>query len=251
MSPGRPADVLVLCYHAVGVADSRLCVSPGTLDQQLRAVRKRGYTPELAAGLTRDGSLRRRVVVTFDDGYRSVRDHAIPVLRDLEFKATVFVTTGFIGGSVEVSNAADLEPSLSWDDLRALADEGWEVGSHTVSHARLTVLSRDELRAEVHESKAEIEAELGRPCVSFAYPWGLVDERVEREVRTAGYEVAFTVSRRMTSPTALRWPRVTVFGSDGRVAFAIKTSPATRRVRETRVGAAAAGLVTWARTWRS
>lgn len=251
MNRGSP-DVLVLCYHAVGESDNRLCVPPAKLDRQLRAIRRRGYVPELAASLVRNQSSRRRVVVTFDDGYRSVRDLAAALLRGLDFPATVFVTTGFVGESVPLSNVNDLESAaLSWDDLRALADEGWEVGSHTVTHPRLTTLERVELRAEVRESKARIEAELGRPCVSFAYPWGLVDEGVEREVRSAGYEVAFTVPRRMTSPLAYRWPRVTVFGSDGTLAFAVKTSPVTRRLRQTSVGASAAGLLSRARTWRS
>ncbi len=244
------ADVLVLCYHAVGKAESPLCVSGEAFERQMRAVGRRGYVPELASSVVRGRSSRRSVVVTFDDGYRSVLEEAAIVLRRLSFVATVFVTTSFVGRSVRVGSEDGDSAALSWDDLRALADEGWEIGSHTVTHPRLTTLGPDEVRTEVRESKARIEAELGRPCVSFAYPWGVVDENVEREVRGAGYEVAFTVPRRMSTPFAYRWPRVTVFGSDGRLAFAVKASPTVRLVRRTAAGAGLAALVSRARPQR-
>ena len=237
-------DVLVLCYHAVGDADNRLSISCERLERQLRGLMRRGYTPELASNVVRAGASRPRIVVTFDDGYRSVWKRAVPVLRRLGVVATMFVTTEFVGRTVGVASYHQVDSTgLTWDDLRALADEGWEIGSHTVTHRRLTDLEAEEVRIEVCESKARIEAELGRRCSSFAYPWGLVDEHVEQEVRSAGYEVAFTVPRRMNPPLTYQWPRVTVLGSDGRVRFAVKTSRAMRLVRRSRVGATAASLV--------
>ena len=240
MSP----DVLVLCYHAVGDAENPLSVSPDRLERQLRRLVRHGYVPEIASNVVRGQPSRSRVVVTFDDGYRTVWEQAAPVLRRLGVAATVFVTTEFVGRTVGVGGGRLLDSTaLSWNDLRALADEGWEIGSHTVTHPRLTALGPEEVRIEVRESKARIEAELGRPCSSFAYPWGLVDEDVEQEVRDAGYEVAFTVPRRMSPLLVYQWPRVTVLGSDGRVRFAVKTSRAMRVVRRSRVGATAASLV--------
>lgn len=240
MSP----DVLVLCYHAVGDAENPLSVSPDRLERQLQRLVRRGYVPELASSVVRARRSRPSVVVTFDDGYRSVREPAALLLRRVGFVATVFVTTEFVGHAVAVGGGHGLESAaLSWEDIRALADEGWEIGSHTVTHPRLTEITPDELRVEIRRSKARIEAEIGRRCTSFAYPWGLVNEDVEREVRSAGYDVAFTVPRRMSPPATYRWPRVTVFGSDGRMAFAVKTSRVVRIVRRSRVGAGTAGLL--------
>jgi peptidoglycan/xylan/chitin deacetylase (PgdA/CDA1 family) len=239
MSP----DTLVLCYHAVGDAVNQLTVSPERLERQLRGLARRGYVPDLASNVVRSEPSRRRVVVTFDDGYRSVRKQAAPVLRHLGVAATMFVTTEFVGRAVGVAAGDSLDSTaVSWDDLRALADEGWEIGSHTLTHPRLTALGAQEVRMEVCESKARIEAELGRPCSSFAYPWGLVDEHVEHAVRRAGYEVAFTVPRRMGLPLTFQWPRVTVLGSDGPARFAVKTSRTMRLVRRSRIGATAASV---------
>lgn len=239
MSP----DTLVLCYHAVGDAAKRLSVSPERLERQLRGLARRGYIPDLASNVVRSDASRPRVVITFDDGYRSVWKQAAPVLRRLGTAATMFVTTEFVGRTVGVAAGHSLDSTaVSWDDLRALADEGWEIGSHTLTHPRLTALGAQEVRTEVRESKARIEAELERPCSSFAYPWGLVDEHVQHEVRHAGYEVAFTVPRRMGPPLPYQWPRVTVLGSDGPARFAVKTSSTMRLVRRSRVGATAAGL---------
>ena len=242
MTPRSP-DVLVLCYHAVGDAENRFSVAPERLERQLHRLVQRGYVSEVASNVVRGEASRPRAVVTFDDGYHSVREPAALLLRRMGFVATVFVTTEFVGHTVGVGGGQGLDSSaLSWDDLRALADEGWEIGSHSVSHPRLTKTTPNQLRVEIRESKARIEAELGRACSSFAYPWGLVDEHVEQEVRRAGYEVAFTVPRRMSPPLTYQWPRVTVLGSDGPARFAVKTSRTMRLVRRSRVGATAAGL---------
>lgn len=91
---------------------------------------------------------------------------------------------------------------MTWDQLRAGRDMGMEVGSHTVSHAKLSVLSERELEFEVGESGAEIRAQLGTPCRFFSIPYDQVTERhpqYERVLATAGYRAAFLQGREPAS----------------------------------------------------
>ena len=98
------------------------------------------------------------VGLTFDDGYSEVLQHAVPVLKDHGFSATVFAVTGVLGGE----NVWDPPPRrklMTEEDLQDLAACGFEVGSHTVSHVRLAALDPGQLRSEVQEEPAH-----ARPC---------------------------------------------------------------------------------------
>lgn len=205
----------------------------------MRALVERSYGGVLASTI-RGETPSRKVAITFDDGHRSVFDKALPVLERLGLKATVFVCTELVGGVLPTDPSA---PALSWSELRELAEAGWEIGSHTATHARLTMLSDVELRAELRDSREHIESELGSVCSSLAYPYGLVDRRVEEEAASAGYVIGFTVPRRLYPPTVFRWPRVSIFDRDGPLSFGLKTSKTGRRARATFIGAQAATAI--------
>jgi peptidoglycan/xylan/chitin deacetylase (PgdA/CDA1 family) len=98
---------------------------------------------------------------------------------------------------------------MTWDQLRSLADDGVEMGSHGVSHAHLPALFDDELGRELAESKKAIEAELGRPCTELAYPYGEHDARVRAFARRAGYERAYGLRGRTGDPYAA--PRLDLY----------------------------------------
>ena len=237
------SDVLVLSYHAVSERwPAALSVTPARLEAQLELLRSRGYVGRTFSEAVRGGDGGRVAAVTFDDAFRSVLDQALPILSRLGFPATVFVPTDFPGGGplawpgidgwLGSEHERELQP-LSWDELRLLADAGWELGSHTCSHPHLSRLGDDELERELVESRRRIEDELGRPCRSLAYPYGDHDDRVVRAAGAAGYEAACTVPRRLTRPAPLAWPRVGVYHGNGSLAFRVKVSPAARRFRRT------------------
>jgi peptidoglycan/xylan/chitin deacetylase (PgdA/CDA1 family) len=137
--------------------------------------------------------------VTFDDAFTSVAN-ALPVLARTGVRATVFACTGYADdgrplGVPELDGELRARPeelrTMTWDELRALTEQGVEVSSHTVSHPRLPTLSDAELEDELRSSKRRLEDELGRPCTVLAYPYGECDERVRATARAAGYETAF------------------------------------------------------------
>src|SRR5262249_51794776 len=97
--------------------------------------------------------------------------------------------------SAVIMDDSEARAFLSWDEARELAGMGFEIGSHTAEHPILSQISRERVAAELRESKATLERELGRSCCSIAYPNGLppdVNATVFEEVSAAGYDWAFT-----------------------------------------------------------
>jgi peptidoglycan/xylan/chitin deacetylase (PgdA/CDA1 family) len=128
-----------------------------------------------------------------------------------------------------------------------LADAGWEVGSHTRSHPRLTWLDDAGLHDELRRSRETCERRLSRPCLTLAYPYGDHDGRVVAAARAAGYEAACTLPEQFNGDDPLRTPRVGVYHDDGDVMFRVKASPWTRRARRSAAWPAASRAVRRAR----
>lgn len=240
--PVAARDLLVLCYHATSeVFPAALSITPRRLRAQLSFLVDRGYRGATFTEAVSSPPAGRTLVVTFDDAYRSVLTRALPILSELGLPGTVFVPTAFAGAERPLAwpgieqwlggpHEAELLP-MSWQELRLLAGAGWEVGSHTRTHPRLTTVDDETLRMELTASKQDCESELGRPCRSVAYPYGDEDERVVRAAERAGYEAAATLPARLHAATSLRWPRVGIYhGDDGR-RYQLKVSPLARRLR--------------------
>lgn len=237
------SDTLVLCYHAVSDAfPAKLSVTPDALEHQLRALLRRGYRGTTFTRSVTAPTSGRTLVVTFDDAYRSVLDLAFPVLERLGIPGTVFAPTAYIGADepmswpgieswLETEHRDELLP-MSWDDLRRLATDGWEVGSHSCTHPHLTRLTDDQtLERELVDSKAACERQLGIPCTSIAYPYGAVDDRVVAACAQAGYTAAADLPRRAHAGDPLRVPRVGVYHRDDLRRLRLKTARPARVLR--------------------
>jgi peptidoglycan/xylan/chitin deacetylase (PgdA/CDA1 family) len=181
------------------------------------------------------------MAVTFDDAYRSVITSAFPILTRLGIPATVFACTAFVETERPMAVGVDQwvggphEDELigmSWNDLETLASAGWEIGSHTRSHARLTELDDASLASELRESREQCEQRLGAPCRSVSYPRGEFDERVLEAARAAGYTAGATsFPGRFPSVSPLQWPRVGIGHRDLGWRFRLKVSRGMRQVR--------------------
>ena len=226
---------LVLCYHAVSASwPDELAVLPDVLVQQVRWLLRRGLKPgdldEILAGS-------RVLHVTFDDAYKNVGG-VLPQLLDLGVPVTIFACPAFAddGRPFKVPELTertrafqDDVRAMNWEELRASASMGVEIGSHTVWHPHLTRLGDAELNRELKGSKERIEDELGRPCRFLAYPYGEHDGRVRAAARSAGYQGAFALRARGGDRHAI--PRVDIYRSDGHLSFALKTSGAYRPIQ--------------------
>lgn len=244
------SDLLILCYHAVASPwPAPLSVRVDAMERQLSALVHSGYRGATFTQALRGPRHRRTLVVTFDDGFRSVLEHAKPVLDRLELPGTLFVPTDWPGrrepmtwDGIERWLGTPHEPELAalgWDDLRGLSAGGWEIGSHTCSHPHLPrVEDDDRLADELVRSKAVLERELDQPCSSLAYPYGEVDDRTEAAARAAGYVAACTIPRVrgfITPGNPMRWPRTPIHRIDADWRFQLKVSRGLRRLRATPV----------------
>lgn len=242
-------DTLVLCYHAISDDwQAGLGVPPTRLEEQLTFLVERGYR---GATFTEALTGRRRgktLVVTFDDGFRSVLELAAPILSRLDLPGTAFLTTSFMDGSARLSwpgidhwlagpHEHELAP-LSWEDARRLADRGWEIGSHTCTHPDLTRLDDAALTRELEQSRRDCARSLGEACTSLAYPYGLRDARVIGAAKQAGYRFGAGLPRRLHRRRALDWPRVGVYHNDSPGRFEAKVSRARRHLIGNRPGEA-------------
>jgi len=239
------SDTLVLCYHAVSESfPAPLSVTPTALEEQLALLAGRGYRGVTFGEVASGGASGKVVSVTFDDAYRSVLERAKPVLDALGMPATVFAPTAFVGRPGPMSwpgidqwvggpHEGELE-CMSWEELGALREAGWEVGSHTRTHPHLTGLTDTHLEEELAGSRAEVERGMGSPCATIAYPYGDWDERVARAAGAAGYSGACTLPARLHEAAPLSWPRVGVYHVDDARRFRLKVSPLARRARSSR-----------------
>ena len=160
----------------------------------------------LVSGRPIDG---RYFCITFDDGFKNNLINAVPILVDQGVSAAFFLTTGYIGSSIDkerdhllkfFNHGRTLIEFLNWDDCRLIIAAGMEIGSHTVHHARLSLLDDDAVRKELATSKKVIEENLGQPCVHFCAPFGIpiTDFNPERDPRLAhdaGYRCMLTTKR--------------------------------------------------------
>jgi peptidoglycan/xylan/chitin deacetylase (PgdA/CDA1 family) len=253
-------DVLVLCYHAVSTRwPAHLSVAPDVFEAQIRHLLRRGYRGTTFTRAVTGGEGGRQLVVTFDDGFQSVRDLAFPILRELGVPATLYVPTGFmdggqllawpgtdewVGGEHEHELAA-----MSWDGVRELREAGWEIGAHTHTHPKLTQVDDAQLADELERSRRICEERLGEPCRSVAYPYGDYDERVVAAAGAAGFETAATLPADAERPRALAWPRLGVYRYESLGRFQRHCSWTLRRAQLTPVWPVASAA--WRRTRRT
>ena len=213
----------ILMYHQVGQPSPKgapyrgLTVHPSDFRRQMIWMRRFGYRGLSMRDLlpylqgTRHGKV---FGITFDDGYRNVYQHALPILQEQNFTATNYFVARQLGGG----NVWDYEKGIahsdlmSIDELRAWAAAGCEVGSHTLTHSYLPKLALDEADYEIRASKAELERVLEDEVTAFCYPYGGESPELRSIVRAAGYTNATTTVRGLAqaSDDPFGIPRVTI-----------------------------------------
>jgi peptidoglycan/xylan/chitin deacetylase (PgdA/CDA1 family) len=219
---------LALMYHSTrqrfATSLWRWAVELPEFLRQLDLLQEHGWRTVPLSALAQGDTGPRTVALTFDDGYAD-NLAAVEALSARGMCASWFVVTDYIGGRAGWPGSERPKlPMLSCADLLDMARAGMEIGSHTLSHADLSVCRSDSLRAEVAGSKARLEDLLGQPVASFAYPYGRESPAAASAVQAAGYKAAVTTrsGRALLDNDPMQIRRLTMWAGESIGCFARK-----------------------------
>jgi len=196
----KTIDVPVLAYHHIEVNKHQpqtcrgLVVDAISFERQMAILRTFGYRTvsliDLAKSLAGDLALPSRpVVITFDDGYAGAYKFGFPILRRYDFAATLFlIAEDFVANSRRQNQRAF--PIMTRTQVAEMIGAGFHIGSHSVSHPRLTELSDSDVRTEITNSRKILESAFRCEVKAFCYPYGIYDSGLETRVQEAGYACA-------------------------------------------------------------
>jgi len=199
--PKRTINVPILMYHRIDVltgdepAVTRgLTVDPQEFSLEMQWLKDQSYTTitqqQLYDALINGADLPKKpIMITFDDGYRSIAIKAAPIMSKVGFVGTAYIITDRIAKDRKAA-----PEWMTWHHLDILEQRGWDIGSHTVSHKEIPSLTPEQAMQQLKESKKTLENHLGHLVQWFCYPVGRVDPKAITEVKAAGYVLATTTA---------------------------------------------------------
>ncbi len=241
------SNIPILMFHHVVPAENLGALAPFAVSRdlftrQLDRLQHSGFETITLEELfyARQGKGRGRdvakpVVITFDDCASDLLTYAVPELKRRRMTATFFAVSGKLGGynDWDAGQGAPKIPLMTGDDLRHLAGEGFEIGSHGMSHANLRQSPPEQIRRELCDSRLMLEKTTGRSVRFFAYPYGEYPQGYARYCREAGYDGAVSIFSRAptvtSDPYCLR--RVLIHEGDRGMRFRFKLSRLYQRLR--------------------
>src|SRR5215204_2663104 len=174
----------VLMYHSISRPEGDhdpLCTPPERFEDQMLYLKRhhlRGVSMRELYLALNTGEARGLVGVTFDDGYEDFLEAAVPTLEKLGFSATVFVIAGMLGSENTWDHGGGPRSQLKLfgaEGIREVSERGMEIGSHSVTHPRLSGLDSETLVREVEDSRRMLGEIVSAPIEGFSYPYGAVD----------------------------------------------------------------------------
>lgn len=200
----RRYEMPVIMYHRVikdetekGVHGTYVTVEQ--FEEQMKYLKKKGYETVTFKDLLNNRYKQRFdkdkkwIMLTFDDGYKDNYENAFPILKKYQFKGIIYILDGIEYNKWDVENSENPEKRftlMNRDELLEMQNYGIEFGGHTCTHPRLTELSLEETKTEVINSKFNIEKTIGRELLSFAYPYGSLNEEIKKIPQEIGYRFA-------------------------------------------------------------
>ncbi|MEX6519012.1 polysaccharide deacetylase family protein [Fusobacterium animalis] len=131
------------------------------------------------------------IILTFDDGYKDNYDLAFPILKEFNFKATIFLMGSLTYNEWDVKAGGERKFSLmSVEMIKEMQDYGIEFGAHTFNHPKLNTLSNEEIEHQIVDVKKPLEEKIGKEIITFAYPYGILNDYAKKMAKKAGYTFA-------------------------------------------------------------
>lgn len=186
------SDSYILCYHSISNDDWSFTTTPNDFARQMEYLKKSKNIVKLSEIINPDSKKdNNHVAITIDDGYESVYQNALPILRKLNIPATIFV----LGDNLnpDRKEMSENKKLLSIQQIKELHELGWDIGFHSKTHSYTRALDENQLREEIVAGKKELEEKLGIALKYFAYPRGIYTDKIIEMIKKAEFEAAFTV----------------------------------------------------------
>jgi len=196
---------------------------PEVFDKHMKQLKLNGFNPvsleQIEQHLLFNKDLpENAIAITLDDGFADNYTHAFPILAKHQVPATIFLTTGCLGGSNHwmTQEGFPARKMLDWQQIQEMDQYNVTFGAHTVSHPKLPELDINSASNEIINPKKIIEDHLGKPCKHFAYPYGLFNLENRDKVESSGYTLACSTRSGFNNihrdPFILH--RIEVYGND-------------------------------------
>ncbi|UOQ74310.1 polysaccharide deacetylase family protein [Hymenobacter cellulosilyticus] len=198
-----PGFIPILMYHKIPLeplpTKHRIFVTRDNFEQHLQFFQRRGFTPitflDYLAFANGERDLQefpaRPLILTFDDGYTDNFTNLLPLMQRYGYRGVLYL----LGDEQVRYNFWDVDSDpteprceiMSLEQKQAFVAAGWEIGAHTLRHPNLTTLPAEQAAQEITVSKQQLEQQLKTQVVSFAYPYGGLNEEVKQLVSHAGF----------------------------------------------------------------
>jgi len=215
---------MILAYHRINpwYKKDALTVSPEMFEKQIEYLLKKKWKFEILS--PQIFQKKKWFSITFDDGFADNLWFALPVLKKFNISGVVFLTVGYIGTEKIFPryNSYEKDRFLKWNEVRELVKEGIEIGSHSLTHPRLTQIPLKEVKREIEDSKKIIEDKTGKEVKYFCYPYGDFNKRIMEIVEKAGYELAVVTPCRKIKNTKFSMIRTGIYGHNNLLIYRIK-----------------------------
>jgi len=186
--------VPILLYHSISKTKSRLSVDPEKFEQQMQYLDKRGYKTISSLEL-KNNKVAKTLVLTFDDGFQDNIKTALPILKKHNFRATVFISTKYIGSqSGYATEGIDKRFNImTKPEIQELENEGWLIANHFHSHKNLVNLTKDEIIKEINISHMILDEtiENKKGLDVYSYPRNKYNQEVNSLMKKNGAVMVF------------------------------------------------------------
>ncbi len=191
---------VILCYHSIDESDWEFSTKEIEFERQL-AYLKDNYKIVSLDEIIKSVSKKRQVAITFDDGYTTFANNALPLIKKHNVPVTLFALGNSGKRTFEGSNPSFATLSLA--DLKKISSDNIVVGYHSENHKDLSKIDKKELVKEITISKRTFEKKLGSTIRYFAYPFGKYNNAVLDVVSKSGYAAAFTTKSALYTNNSL------------------------------------------------
>ncbi len=240
MNKNIKKHIPVLMYHKVPEhpieSKHKIFVTKANFEKHLRFLKSKGFTSITFQDyhLFRTGKKPftqfpvKPIILTFDDGYLDNFENVLPLTNKYHFKGVMFL----LGDAKinynywDVKNGEHRDALMDTNQKKAFVESGWEIGGHSLTHADLTKLDASNAMKEISESKSNLETQLNTKVITFAYPFGILNEQVKDLVKQSNYQFAVATDSGglMIEDDLMQIFRVNIFPDDGVFQLFKKTS---------------------------